>query len=400
MATTINFTKSALESIPIPDAGRVEYHDGRTAGLQVRVTQSGVKTFSVYKRVKGGAPQRITLGRFPDLTVEQARKQAIAVLAEIAAGGNPADVKRAHKAELSFAELFNIYLERHAKVRKKTADEDEQRYQQYLARNLGAKKVSTIDRFVIAAIHDNITRSGHPVVANRVLALLSSVFGRGLEYGVVKINPCTGIRRNREASRDRFLQSDELPRFFAALEQEQNAIARDYFKMSLYTGARRENVSSMKWAEVNLNEGVWRIPNTKNGTPQNIPLPVEAIELLEIRKSQALPGATYVFPSEGSKSGHLVEPYKAWCRILSCAGITDLRIHDLRRTLGSWQAKTGASLSVIGKSLNHKSTQTTATYARLDLDPVRESMQRATQAIIAAAADTSDKENVPTSYIG
>jgi hypothetical protein len=68
--------------------------------------------------------------------------------------------------------------------------------------------------------------------------------------------------------------------------------------------------------------------------------------------------------------------------------------------LGSWQAKTGASLSVIGKSLNHKSTQTTAIYARLDLDPVRESMQRATQAIIAAAADTSDKENVPTSYNG
>jgi integrase len=63
----------------------------------------------------------------------------------------------------------------------------------------------------------------------------------------------------------------------------------------------------------------------------------------------------------------------------------DLRIHDLRRTLGSWQAKTGASLAIIGKSLNHKNQNTTAIYARLDLDPVRDSVNAATSAMMAAA---------------
>jgi len=87
--------------------------------------------------------------------------------------------------------------------------------------------------------------------------------------------------------------------------------------------------------------------------------------------------------SEG-KSGHLVNPKRGWNRILERAGIDDLRIHDLRRTLGSWQAKTGASLVTIGKSLNHKNPSTTAIYARLDLDPVRKSVNTATSAMMEA----------------
>lgn len=394
MANILNFTKAVLINIPLPEAGRTEYHDIRVPGLQIRVTQNGVKTFSVYKRVKGGSPQRITLGRFPDMSIEQARVQAAAILSEIASGGNPAEIKRAHKAELTFAELFVIYLERHAKVRKKTADEDEQRYEQYLAKGLGRNKLSSIDRHVISALHDNITSMGRPAVANRVLALISTVFGRGLEWGIVKVNPCIGIRRNREVSRDRFLQSDELPKFFQALELETNVTARDYFWISLLTGARRANVLSMKWAEINLSDAIWRIPETKNGTPQNIPLPLEAIQLLEQRKDQADNTSIYVFPGDGS-TGHLVEPFKAWKRILNRAGLEDLRIHDLRRTLGSWQAKTGASLVVIGKSLNHKSTQTTSIYSRLDMDPVRQSMQIATRAMIKAGGNKPNDEFVP-----
>lgn len=92
----------------------------------------------------------------------------------------------------------------------------------------------------------------------------------------------------------------------------------------------------------------------------------------------------YVLPGNG-RTGHLVEPKKGWSHILKDAGIENLRIHDLRRTLGSWQAITGASLTIIGKSLNHKSPQTTAIYARLDLDPVRASVKKATNAILTAA---------------
>jgi integrase len=191
------------------------------------------------------------------------------------------------------------------------------------------------------------------------------------------------IRRNKEVSRDRFLQSDEFTAFCTALSEEPNHTIRDYIWISLFTGARRDNVLSMKWTEVNLIEGTWRIPMTKNGTPQIIPLPAPAIDLLQERRTLFDKTEVFIFPGSGL-TGHLVEPKKAWAKILQRANIADLRLHDLRRTMGSWQAKTGASLVVIGKSLNQKSTQTTAIYARLDMDPVRASMNTATNAMLKA----------------
>jgi integrase len=385
MTTTLNFTKTALEALPLPASGaRAEYQDSKISGLRLRVTSSGVKTFCIFKRTKGGQPERITLGRFPDLTVEQARKEAAKVLATIASGANPAETKRALRAEYTFAELFEQYMERHAKLRKVTADEDKQRYTQYLLKPLGSKRLSQVTRQQIATIHADITRDGHPTVANRVLALVSSVFGRGLEWEITNINPALGIRRNPERSRDRFLQTDELPKFFAALEEEANPVLRDFFLVALLTGARRANVLAMRWNEISLSEGVWRIPNTKNNTPQNVPLTGEVLRILEERKASATTlESEFVFPGTG-KTGHLVEPRKGWERVLERAGFQNLRIHDLRRTLGSWQAKTGASLTVIGKSLNHKSHLTTTIYARLDMDPVRDSVEKATEAMLQA----------------
>lgn len=383
MTTTINFTKANLEALPTPSSDRTEYQDTKVPGLKIRVSSKGVKSFSVYKRVKGGSPLRTTLGRFPEMSIEQARRQALSVLSEIAEGGNPSEVKRAIRGELTFGDLFTIYLTRHANVHKKTGKDDEQRYKQYLELPLGKKRLSTITKDEISSLHSKITTDGHPTVANRVLALLSTVFNRGIEWSITESNPCKLIRKNKEKSRDRFLQSDELAAFFEALNAEQNHTIRDYFWLSLLTGARRSNVLSMQWSELNLTEGTWRIPMTKNGTPQNVPLPDAAIELLNERRKFIDESERFVFPGDG-RTGHLVEPRKGWERLLSQANLSDLRIHDLRRTMGSWQAKTGASLSVIGKSLNHKSTQTTAIYARLDMDPVRQSMNTAAEAMLKA----------------
>ena len=392
-----NFTKANLDALPPAARGqRLVCHDAKAKGLQMRVTSTGVKTFSVRRRTKGGQVERVTLGRYPEMSIDQARRKTAEINAAIENGANPAEVKRAHRGELTFGGLFRDYIERHAKIHKRTWREDEQRYSQYLMQPLGKKKLSTINRQVIAAIHADITRAGHPAVANRVLATVSSIYGRATEWGLVESNPARGIRRNKEISRDRFLQSDELPRFFKALAEESNSTVRDYFLISLLTGARRSNVLAMRWSDVLLADGVWRIPETKNGTPQNVTLSPEVIEILAARKTVEGGCAVYVFPSHG-KLGHLVEPRKGWLRILERANLGDLRIHDLRRTLGSWQAKTGASLSVIGKSLNHKSTQATAIYARLDLDPVRKSVNTATAAMLEAAGMKDSAEVIKLS---
>lgn len=385
------FTKKDIEARPVPEKSYVYHYDTEVKGLGIGIGKTGTKTFIFYRKING-SPERLTLGRFPDLTVEQARGKASAINSARAKGENPAQVRRAGKAEYTFADLFSEYLERHSKPNKKTWAEDESQFNNYLSKPLGSKKLSAIDRASVAAIHSSITKAGHPTTANRVKALLSSVFSWAISAGLWEINPALGIKLNKENSRDRFIQGDELPRFFQALAEEQNDTMRDYFLLSLLTGARRSNVLAMQWDDVNLGRAEWRIKETKNGTPQTVTLSPEALIVLRNRKSPE--PAAFVFPGIGN-TGHLAEPKRGWQRILERAGIDDLRIHDLRRTLGSWQAKTGASLVIIGKSLNHKSQNTTAIYARLDDDPVRNSVNTATSAMMAAAGLTKSADILP-----
>lgn len=427
MKGKVNFTKESVGALPRPALGtRGVYRDAKTTGLQIRVTAAGIKTFSIFRRTKGGQPERITLGRFPEMTVEQARRLATRVNAEIEEGSNPADVKRAHKSELTLSEFFKEYGERHGHKKRAWRD-DQQRYRDYLESPLGARKLSAVTREMVGRILSKMERDGKAgATVNNVRALASAIFGKAIEWSYLTSNPVRGIKTRKSAKRDRFLQVDELPRFFASVGEESNDGIRDYFLLSLLTGARRANVLAMRWNQINLAEGIWRIPDTKNGTPQNVTLSPEAIVLLKDRK-ESVEGA-FVFPGEG-ESKHLVEPKKGWQRIfdrdelkqlvtriqaaggtfavkeggaladalesarkavkklkIDCEGcrIDDLRIHDLRRTLGSWQAKQGASLAIIGKSLNHKSQQATAIYARLDLDPVRQSVNAATAAMMKA----------------
>ena len=244
------------------------------------------------------------------------------------------------------------------------------------------KKLSKITKADIQKLHADMGKN-HKVEANRLIALLSIMFNKAIEFGLWdKLNPAFNIKKFREKSRDRFLQSEELPRFFSALAQESNETIRDYILLAILTGARRSNLLAMKWDEVSWERAEWRIPTTKNDDPQIVTLSKEALTILKHRKFAIT--NRYVFPGNG-KCEHLVEPKKGWTRVLKNAGIENLKIHDLRRTLGSWQAKTGASLTIIGKSLNHKSHQATAIYARLDLDPVRASVEKATHAILTAA---------------
>lgn len=389
MANKINFTKAEIDALPIPEHGkRIDYQDLKISGLNIRVTHTGTKTFSVLRRIKNGRLERVTLGRYPNMSIDQARRKAMEINLAISDGVNPAELKRIQQAERTFSDLFEEYIDRHSKLNKKTWMEDAQKYNNHLKQSIGKVKLSNIDRSTIANVHSTITKTGRKISANRVLALISSVFSWGISVGLCENNPVLGIRRNKETSRERFMQGDELPRFFQSLADEPNETIRDYILMSLLTGARKSNVCSMRWEDINFERAEWRIKETKNGTPQTVTLSPEAIEVLINRQSNESP---FVFPGIG-KNGYLMQPKRGWARIMQRAGIENLKIHDLRRTLGSWQAKTGASLVIIGKSLNHKNQNTTAIYARLDLDPVRDSVNKATSAMMTAAGlkDTAD----------
>ncbi|MCU9850561.1 tyrosine-type recombinase/integrase [Defluviimonas sp. WL0024] len=381
----LNFTKAALLKAPAaPKGGKDYYNDEKEKGLVLAVTPAGTKSFYLYKRVEG-RPERILLGRFPDISIENARKLAASAKGKIAGGKNPQKERRAIRGEMTFGALFTEYLEKYSKVHKRSWAYDEREVPKFLS-HWFKRRISTIEKAEVERLHAKIGKENGLYQANRLLERIRSIFNRAIDWGWDGTNPAIGIKKYREKSRDRFLQPDELPRFFAALSAEPNEAARDFFMVSLLTGARKSNLLAMRWKDINFATATWRIPETKNGEAQTVHLSGPAMEILTERKLAS--ESPWVFPGDG-RTGHLADPKKAWGRILAGAGIEDLRIHDLRRTLGSYQAATGANGYIIGKSLGHKSHQSTAVYARLNLDPVRDSVNKATEAMLGYASQVS-----------
>ena len=336
---------------------------------------TGVKSFELYKRV-GGRPTRLKIGRFPGVTVEQARKQVVRMTGEIAQGMDPHAERRRARAEASFKELFERFMEVHARPHLRTASELENMHRRYLT-PLDHRKVSSIDMADVQRLHSRIGKEAGHYAANRALALMSSVYST---CAAGTPNPCKGVRHFKEQSRERFLPADELKRLLAALDDEPDDTWRHFFTLLLLTGARRSNVEGMRWADVSLERGLWAIPGeqSKNAQQLAVVLVPAAVEILRARQGN---NGEWVFPSKRG-DGHIIEPKAAWKAILKRAKITDCRMHDLRRTLGSWQAAAGVSMLVIGKSLGHRSQASTAVYARMNMEPVRAAVTAATDSML------------------
>jgi len=386
MNKTINFTKASLIALKAPEKGFDTYSDTGEKGLKLYVTSKGVKTFFIRKMIEG-KDERIIIGQFPVLSVEDARKEALNIKALIAKGKNPNDDLRNKRAEYTLEDLFNEYMKRYSKPHKKSWKYDEREIPKFLG-HWFKRKLSSIKHQEIRKLHEMTYVNNGKYQANRILERIKAMYNKAIEWGYIDNNPANGIKKYKENKRERFLLPKEVQAFFFSLEEEPNQVAKDYFKLLLFTGARKTNVLQMRWEEINFELRTWRIPETKNGDPLEVPLIPLAIEILNnIPKT-----SEWVFPSETSENGHFADPKRPWKRILDRAGITDLRIHDIRRTLGSYQAITGSSLSIIGKSLGHKTSEATQIYARLNDDPVRSSMENAIDKMMTYVTEDNDIE--------
>lgn len=400
MANRFKFQKSQIEALKPPESGRATYYDADIKKLAIRVTAAGSKAFYVVKRTADGMAW-LKLGTFPDMTVERARNDAEKKLGEFAAGNNPAKIKREEKKKLTFGQAFDQYMAMHAGPHGiKTANDLRALWERCLgtlpdlpAKKHGRKrskhpggvdwsgrKLDQIENQDVRRLHAALAATT-PILANRVIELVSSIFNRAKEWGYPGANPANGIAPFTETKRDRFIRHDELPGFFQALQADTSADFKHFVLLCLLTGSRRGKVLAARWEDINFDMHLWRVPDTKNGEPLNIALVPEAEEILRERKPQE---AGFIFPAV-SASGHMTPPKKRWEKLLQRAGMEDFTIHDLRRSLGSWQAIGGASLAVIGKSLGHKSADATMIYARLSMDPVRLSVNSATSAMLEAA---------------
>ncbi len=388
----LRFTKREIEDLPIPKPGkRQDYYDTEVPKLQIRVTSGGKKTFYVQRKMAG--TDRVLIGPFPDLSVEQARKLALDVSSAIAHGGNPHQERKRIRQQLLFGELLDTYIEQHAKVKCVAWIEIQAVFRRYLT-DWRPRKLTEIKRSDVQPRLNQIAANNGHVPANHTLTYARAAINWCIQNDLTHSeNPFVGAKKFKTQSRERFLRPEELSAFFENVEKL-NQDARDYILVSLYTGARRSNVLAMNWAEIDFDLGIWRIPHTKNGDSQTVPLTPRVLEILNERKDHA--ETEWVFPGKGTTQ-HLVEPKKAWHKLLKMAGLQDLRLHDLRRTLGSYMAIGNQSLHVIGKALGHKSSAATQIYSRLTYDPIRQAVSKAQDDMLTAAGISAAKSNSSSS---
>jgi integrase len=386
----LNLTKKAIDALSSPDERRAIFYDTQTRGLGVMVQPTGHKAFFWFRKVRG-YPTWQTIGPFPDLTVEQARTKASELNAKTARwkdNGYDGDNPFTEQRDITLGELVTDYVERqvknHAAHPDRAVRDVEGMVKTYLT-PWKSRRLRAIRRADILNLHAQLGADSGKVTANRVVQFLRTVFSWASKAEVWSgDNPARNINFFHEDRRTRFLQPAELALLFKALKKDHNADLRDFVLLALFTGARKSDVFSMRWENLYLDDNRWEVPKPKNRKPYLVPLMPESVDLLNERRARSKVESPWVFPSHGS-TGHLVNLKKPWQRLLKTAGISDFRIHDLRRTLGSWQAGQGTSLKIIGESLGHSSIAATQIYARLNLDPVRQSVETATRAMIVAS---------------
>lgn len=379
MPERIKFTKKAIEALESPKKTRRYVYDTVVPGLCICVTENGTKTYYRYGRVYN-RPTRLKIGRHPAWTVEMAREECKRLTGEIAARKNPREIKRV--ASMTLGELSAWVIENHSKPNKRTWQRDQRQYELTL-KQWGGRQITHITSAEIREHHVKLANDRGVYAANKMHEFLRLLFRIAIANGWAETDPTTAVPRARTRSRKRFLSPEEIGPFLEAVNQLSDT-PRDFFLTCLYTGARRQNVQTMRWDELDLEHGVWLIPQekAKGGEPIAVVLVESVVEMLRVRRLSTK--SEWVFPGR-SRKGHFNSPKASWKKVLQISGIKNLRLHDLRRTLGSWQARLGASLPVIGDSLGHKSINATQVYARLDLEPVRASVSRAVEAMQTAS---------------
>lgn len=385
-----NLTKKALEKLEPNPNKRIVIHDTSTKGLCVRVEPSGRKTFCWFRKVNG-RPEFKYIGAFPDLSIENARGKASEINASFSTwkaneyqGDNPFERRR---RDLTFDNVLEDYIERHLRATAKNPDRAcagaRWQFTKYVNKWRN-RMIGAIRKKDVLDLHKDLAKENGTFTANRTVQLLRALYNWAIDHMEWKgENAAARIKLFFERKRDRFLRGEEIARLFTALREEPSQDLQDFVIMSLFTGARSGDVLSSRWENISFDPPVWKIPNPKNREPYDVALVTEVVEILKARKQSAKKGVSWVFPGRG-RTGHVTGFKRSWKELLKRAALTDMRIHDMRRTLGSWQAAAGVSLQIIGKSLGHRSTAATEIYARMNLDPVRDAVQSATRAMIAA----------------
>jgi integrase len=387
----MKLTKRAIDGFEYKGGWDVRWDD-TFPGFGVRIYPTGKKSFVISYR-HAGRKRLMVLGAFGILTLDQAREMAREKMVGVVGGGDPLDEKRKGTRGASISDLCEAYIERHAS-KKKSGKIDIGWLNRFILPRWRNVPIASLKRSDVAALHHDIGKKT-PYQANRVVEVIQKMFQLAKVWGFLNeaaINPGQGIDPFKEKKRDRWVSPEELPKLAEAIDQESNIYASAALWLYLLTGARKTEILAARWEDLDWSRKELRLSDTKAGRVHYIPLSAPAMIVLESIPHEE--GNPYILP--GRKPGqHLVNISKPWNRIRKAAGIEDVRIHDLRRTLGSWMAQAGNSLHLIGRVLNHSNASTTQVYARFGQDTVRDALEAHGQKIMAVAGKKPTAEIIP-----
>ncbi len=376
--------------------------DSDVHGFGLRVKPSGAKAFIVQYRMPGHrTAKRRVIGKCGVLTVDEARKEARLKLADVQRGHDPFAERDAKRKAPTVAELCTSYIERHAEPYKKPRSvvEDERNIELHVKPALGKKLVAEITRADIARLHHKM--KDHPTGANRVLSLLSKMFSLAEDWEMRPdySNPCRRVKRYKETARERYLTPPELARLGEVLadterDQVEPASVIAAIRLLLFTGARKGEITSLRWRDVDMRAGTARLPDSKTGA-KTIYLSAPALAVLaDLERGDDDDAYVLTGRTPGKGLGSLDQ---AWQRIRERADIPDVRIHDLRHSFGSIAAGLGEGLPTIGRMLGHTVASTTQRYAHVAPDAAQIAADRVAGAIhgmmTGKSADVVDMRN-------
>jgi integrase len=394
----IQITKRSVDAIEPPPTGEVKLWDVELRGFGLRVRAGGTKSYIVQYRNAEGRTRRLTVGVCGRLTPDAARSQARQMLAAVDRGEDPVQDAHENRRAPTVAEFAAQYMDLHARPKKKprSVEKDETLLRLYILPALASRKLAAIGAADVARLHRDL--GAHPVQANRVVALLSKMCSLAelWEMRPRGSNPCRGLRRYAERRRERFLSYSEFSRLgevLAVVEAEgrEPPAAILAIRLLALTGARRDEILTLRWEHVDPERGVLRLADSKTGA-KIIPLGAAAAQLLAA--APRIKDNPYVCP--GRRPGcRLVDLQSSWERIRERASLQCLRLHDLRHSWASLGAASGLGLPILGKILGHLHPITTHRYTHFCDDPLRAAADRIAGEIDSAMRGGPRAEVIP-----
>jgi integrase len=390
---------SARKALP-PARGQLFLWDTEIKGFALRVTSGGAKSFVLDYRVDG-RQRRITLGNYPDWTIQAARAAAKAMKREVDQGHDPMGERQALREAPTMQDLWERYkTEKLSKKAERTQLDETSMWQKIILPRLAKTRVADIKYNDLDELHRDITRIRKtPVRANRTIEVLRGAFNLAIRWHWRQDNPAKGIQRNPEEKRERYLNKTDIMALARALNEQKEVASANAIKLLMLTGARRGEVLNATWDMFDLDQGIWVKPSahTKQRRIHRVPLSGPAIELLRSIRTEAT--SQFVFCGAGGKA--LIDIKRTWSSASKAAGLTtqvpkrtrsgkvvvdssgapvmidqpNVRIHDLRHSFASILVSAGASLPLIGQLLGHTQAQTTHRYAHLFDRPMRDAAE-------------------------